>query len=94
MCRCYRQRWRGRIRGWNTPLLNSSWSNRERNAKKQLDKALSLHARLLGVRKKYESELEQSVADLGSALVVAKSKVEKKLEADTSSSSNITFGDN
>eukprot|EP00956_Cyclotella_meneghiniana_P010265 scaffold14174_cov46-Cyclotella_meneghiniana.AAC.1 len=58
-------------------------SNRERNAEEQLDKALSLHARQLGVRQKRESELEQTVADLGAALVVAKSKVERKLEANS-----------
>ena len=52
-------------------------SERERNAEEQLDKALSLHARQLGVRQKRESELEQTVADLGAALVVAKSKLEK-----------------
>jgi hypothetical protein len=52
-------------------------SERERNAEEQLDKALSLHARQLGVRQKRESELEQTVADLGAALVVAKAKVER-----------------
>ena len=52
-------------------------SERERNAEEQLDKALSLHARQLGVRQKRESELEQTVADLGAALVVAKTKLEK-----------------
>ncbi|KAL7510967.1 hypothetical protein ACHAXN_007874 [Cyclotella atomus] len=52
-------------------------SERERNAEEQLDKALSLHARQLGVRQKRESELEQTVADLGAALVVAKNKLEK-----------------
>ena len=52
-------------------------SERERNAEEQLDKALSLHAKQLGVRQKRESVLEQTVADLGAALVVAKNKVEK-----------------
>lgn len=51
-------------------------SERERNAEEQLDKALSLHAKQLGMRQKRESELEQTVADLGAALVVAKNKVE------------------
>ncbi|KAL7439983.1 hypothetical protein ACHAXM_012168 [Skeletonema potamos] len=51
-------------------------SERERNAEEQLDKALSLHAKQLGMRQKRESELEQMVADLGAALVVAKNKVE------------------
>ncbi|KAL7477661.1 hypothetical protein ACHAW6_003461 [Cyclotella cf. meneghiniana] len=50
---------------------------RERNAEEQLDKVLSLHARQLGIRQKRESELEQTVADLGAALVVAKGKVER-----------------
>lgn len=56
-------------------------SERERNAEEQLDKALSLHARQLGVRQKRESELEQTVADLGAALVVAKNKVEAAMKA-------------
>ncbi|KAL7538839.1 hypothetical protein ACHAXR_008822 [Thalassiosira sp. AJA248-18] len=56
-------------------------SERERNAEEQLDKALSLHARQLGMRQRRESELEQTVADLGAALVVAKSKVEAAMKA-------------
>ena len=56
-------------------------SERERNAEEQLDKALTLHARQLGVRQKRESELEQTVADLGAALVVAKNKVEAAMKA-------------
>jgi len=56
-------------------------SERERNAEEQLDKALSVHARQLGVRQKRESELEQTVADLGAALVVAKGKVEAAMRA-------------
>ena len=55
-------------------------SERERNAEEQLDKALSLHARQLGVRQGRESELEQMVADLGAALVVAKGKVEAAMK--------------
>ena len=51
-------------------------SDRERNAEEQLDKALTLHAKQLGARQKRESELEQTIADLGAALVVAKNKVE------------------
>ena len=58
-------------------------SERERNAEEQLDKALSLHARQLGVRQRRESELEQTVADLAAALVVAKSKVEAAMKAGT-----------
>eukprot|EP00579_Thalassiosira_antarctica_P019245 CAMPEP_0201961314 /NCGR_PEP_ID=MMETSP0904-20121228/7817_1 /ASSEMBLY_ACC=CAM_ASM_000553 /TAXON_ID=420261 /ORGANISM="Thalassiosira antarctica, Strain CCMP982" /LENGTH=455 /DNA_ID=CAMNT_0048507479 /DNA_START=23 /DNA_END=1390 /DNA_ORIENTATION=+ len=57
-------------------------SERERNAEEQLDKALSLHSRQLGVRQRRESALEQTVADLGAALVVAKSKVESAMRAD------------
>eukprot|EP00574_Skeletonema_japonicum_P014533 CAMPEP_0201735464 /NCGR_PEP_ID=MMETSP0593-20130828/37142_1 /ASSEMBLY_ACC=CAM_ASM_000672 /TAXON_ID=267983 /ORGANISM="Skeletonema japonicum, Strain CCMP2506" /LENGTH=760 /DNA_ID=CAMNT_0048229019 /DNA_START=177 /DNA_END=2462 /DNA_ORIENTATION=- len=56
-------------------------SERERNAEEQLDKALTLHAKQLGVRQKRESELEQTVADLGAALVVAKNKVEASMKA-------------
>lgn len=56
-------------------------SERERNAEEQLDKALTLHAKQLGVRQKRESELEQTVADLGAALVVAKNKVEAGMKA-------------
>lgn len=56
-------------------------SERERNAEEQLDKALSLHARQLGVRQGREGELERTVADLGAALVVAKGKIEKALRA-------------
>jgi len=56
-------------------------SERERNAEEQLDKALSLHSRQLGVRQRRESELEQTVADLGAALVVAKGKVENAMRA-------------
>ena len=56
-------------------------SERERNAEEQLDKALSLHARQLGVRQRREAELEQTVADLAAALVVAKNKVEAALNA-------------
>lgn len=56
-------------------------SERERNAEEQLDKALSVHYRQLGVRQKRESELEQTVADLGAALVVAKTKVEAAMKA-------------
>ena len=51
-------------------------SERERNAEEQLDKALSLHARQLSQRQQRESKLEQTVADLGAALVVAKGKIE------------------
>ncbi|KAL3782966.1 hypothetical protein HJC23_003122 [Cyclotella cryptica] len=58
---------------------------RERNAEEQLDKVLSLHARQLGMRQKRESELEQTVADLGAALVVAKGKVERAGMAETGS---------
>jgi predicted nucleic acid-binding Zn-ribbon protein len=58
-------------------------SERERNAEEQLDKALSLHARQLGVRQRRESELEQTVADLAAALMVAKSKVEAAMKAGT-----------
>ena len=57
-------------------------SERERNAEEQLDKALSLHAKQLGVRQKRESELEQTVANLGAALVVAKNKVEAGMRID------------
>jgi chromosome segregation ATPase len=57
---------------------------RERNAEEQLDKVLSLHARQLGMRQKRESELEQTVADLGAALVVAKGKVERAGMAESS----------
>lgn len=56
-------------------------SERERDAEEQLDKALSLHARQLSVRQKREIELEQIVADLGAALVVAKGKVESAMRA-------------
>lgn len=56
-------------------------SERERNAEEQLDKALSLHARQLGVRQRREAELEQTVADLAAALVVAKNKVEASMNA-------------
>ncbi|KAL3826980.1 hypothetical protein ACHAXA_000044 [Cyclostephanos tholiformis] len=58
-------------------------SERERNAEEQLDKALSLHARQLGMRQRRESELEQTVADLAAALVVAKNKVEASMMTDT-----------
>jgi hypothetical protein len=58
-------------------------SERERNAEEQLDKALSLHVRQLGVRQRRESELEQTVADLAAALVVAKNKVEAAMKAGT-----------
>jgi chromosome segregation ATPase len=58
-------------------------SERERNAEEQLDKALSLHARQLGVRQRRESELEQTVADLAAALVVAKNKVETAMKVET-----------
>ena len=51
-------------------------AERERNAEEQLDKALSLHARQLSQRQQRESKLEQTVADLGAALVVAKGKIE------------------
>eukprot|EP00985_Skeletonema_marinoi_P010719 scaffold5033_cov93-Skeletonema_marinoi.AAC.4 len=64
-------------------------SERERNAEEQLDKALTLHAKQLGVRQKRESELEQTVADLGAALVVAKNKVEAGMKAGMN---NITEG--
>ncbi|KAL7469895.1 hypothetical protein ACHAXS_010148, partial [Conticribra weissflogii] len=57
-------------------------TERERNAEEQLDKALSLHARQLGVRQKREAELEQTVADLGAALVVAKGKVEAAMKGE------------
>ncbi|KAL3770824.1 hypothetical protein ACHAWU_006383 [Discostella pseudostelligera] len=56
-------------------------SERERNAEEQLDKALSLHAKQLGVRQRREAELEQTVADLAAALVVAKTKVEAAMNA-------------
>jgi len=56
-------------------------SERERNAEEQLDKALSVHAKQLGTRQKRETELEQTVADLGAALVVAKNKVEAAMKA-------------
>ena len=56
-------------------------SERERNAEEQLDKALSVHARQLGVRQHREVELEQTVAELGAALVVAKNKVEAAMKA-------------
>mmetsp|Transcript_21399 Transcript_21399/g.46466 ORF Transcript_21399/g.46466 Transcript_21399/m.46466 type:complete len:802 (-) Transcript_21399:136-2541(-) len=56
-------------------------SERERSAEEQLDKALSVHSRQLGVRQRRESELEQTVADLGAALVVAKNKVEAAMRA-------------
>ena len=58
-------------------------TERERNAEEQLDKALSLHARQLGVRQRREAELEQTVADLAAALVVAKNKVEATMNVGT-----------
>jgi hypothetical protein len=57
-------------------------SGRERNAEEQLDKALSLHARQLGVRQKRESELERTVTDLAAALVQAKNKIEATMKAE------------
>jgi hypothetical protein len=57
-------------------------SERERNAEEQLDKALSLHARQLGVRQKRESELERTVTDLAAALVQAKNKIEASMKAE------------
>ena len=65
-------------------------SERELNAEEQLDKALSLHARQLGVRQRRESELEQTVADLGGALVVAKTKVEAAMKAGVNLDGNNT----
>jgi len=56
-------------------------SERERSAEEQLDKSLTLHAKQLGVRQMRESELEQTVAELGAALVVAKNKVETAMKA-------------
>lgn len=66
-------------------------SERERNAEEQLDKALTLHAKQLGVRQKRESELEQTVADLGAALVVAKNKVEAGMKAGITNTTNETI---
>ena len=56
-------------------------SERERNAEEQLDKSLTIHARQLGVRQKREAELEQTIAELGAALVVSKSKIESAVRA-------------
>jgi len=49
---------------------------RERDAEDKLDATLSLHARQLGQRQARESELERTIADLGSALVAARSKAQ------------------
>jgi len=67
-------------------------SERERNAEEQLDKALSLHARQLGARQRREVELEQTVADLGGALVVAKNKVEAAMRAGIDLNGGDMFG--
>ena len=56
-------------------------SERERNAEEQLDKSLTIHARQLGVRQKREAELEQTIAELGAALVVSKNKIESAIKA-------------
>ena len=58
-------------------------SDRERNPEEQLDKALTLHAKQLGARQKREPELEQTIADLGAALVLAKNKVEAGMKEGT-----------
>lgn len=47
---------------------------REREAEDKLDAALSLHARQLSQRQAREGQLERTIADLGAALVVARSK--------------------
>ncbi|KAL9187975.1 hypothetical protein ACHAXT_006353 [Thalassiosira profunda] len=67
-------------------------SERERNAEEQLDKALTVHARQLGIRQKRESELEQTVADLGAAFVVAKGKVEAAMRAGINLDGNVGRG--
>lgn len=56
-------------------------SERERNAEEQLDKSLTIHARQLGVRQKREAELEQTIAELGAALVISKNKIESAIKA-------------
>jgi outer membrane murein-binding lipoprotein Lpp len=48
---------------------------REREAEDRLDQALSLHAQQISQRNNREAELEKTVADLGAALVEAKSPV-------------------
>ncbi|KAL7567950.1 hypothetical protein ACA910_019660 [Epithemia clementina (nom. ined.)] len=57
---------------------------REREAEARLDEALNLHARQIAQRQARESELERTVAELGAALVVARSS--------NSSSTNGTGG--
>jgi len=50
---------------------------RERESETRLDEALNLHARQIAQRQARESELERTVAELGSALVTARSKASK-----------------
>ncbi|GAX10198.1 hypothetical protein FisN_3Lh393 [Fistulifera solaris] len=52
---------------------------REREAEDRLDQALSLHARQMSQRNSREAELEKTVAELGAALVEAKSSVNAPL---------------
>ncbi|GAX16126.1 hypothetical protein FisN_3Hh393 [Fistulifera solaris] len=52
---------------------------REREAEDRLDQALSLHARQISQRNHREAELEKTVAELGAALVEAKSSVNARL---------------
>jgi outer membrane murein-binding lipoprotein Lpp len=52
---------------------------REREAEDRLDQALSLHARQISQRNNREAELEKTVAELGAALVEAKSSVNARL---------------
>ena len=51
-----------------------SATEQERDADDRLDAALSLHARQLSQRQAREAELERNIADLGAALVVARSR--------------------
>jgi Golgin subfamily A member 5 len=49
--------------------------DREREAEDRLDEALSLHARQISQRQSREAELERTVSELGSALVIARTKL-------------------
>uniref|UniRef100_A0A7S3L115 Golgin-84 n=1 Tax=Amphora coffeiformis TaxID=265554 RepID=A0A7S3L115_9STRA len=57
---------------------------REREADQRLDEALTLHAKQISQRQAREAELERTIAELGQALVQARSRTPAKAESGSS----------